>query len=86
MLLRTGFSLAEAGKGFSLVVLCRLLTAVASLVAEHGLQGARASGVAALWLWSTGSIVVTQELSYPAARGILVPGPGIEPVSPALAG
>ena len=34
----------------------------------------------------TGSVVVLHGLSYPAACGILVPGPGIEHESPALAG
>ena len=37
-------------------------------------------------LWSTGSAVVVHWLSWPAAFGILVPGPGIEPVFPTLAG
>ena len=46
---------------------------------EHGLQGARASAVAAPRIWSTGSGAVV--LSYSSAH----PGPGIEPVSPALA-
>ena len=32
-----GFSLVEANGGHSLVVMCRLLIAVASLVVEHGL-------------------------------------------------
>ena len=32
------------------------------------------------------SLVVAHGLSYPAACGILVPGPGTEPMSPALAG
>ena len=31
------FSLVAASRGYSLAVVCRLLTAVASLVAEHGL-------------------------------------------------
>jgi len=34
-------------RGFSLVAMCGLLIAVASLVAEPGLQGAQASVVAA---------------------------------------
>ena len=33
-----------------------------------------------------GSVVVACKLSCPVACGILVPGPGIEPVSPALEG
>ena len=32
-----GFSLVAASRGYSLVVVCRFPTAVASLVAEHGL-------------------------------------------------
>jgi len=32
-----GFSLVVTSRGYSLVALCRLLFAVASLVAEHGL-------------------------------------------------
>ena len=49
-----------------------LLTVGASLVAE-----------CRLW-WGQGvqgSVLVAHELSCPTARGILVPGPGIEPVS-----
>ena len=41
-----GLSLVEAGRGHSLAVVCRRLTAVASLVAEHKLCGTRASIVA----------------------------------------
>ena len=33
------FSLVAGSKGYSLVAVCRLLIAVASLVEEHGLQG-----------------------------------------------
>ena len=43
LLLRAGFLSLRQG-GYCVAVL-RLLIAVASLVAEHGLQGARASGV-----------------------------------------
>ena len=43
----TGFSLAVARGGFSLAVVCGLLIAVASPVAEHRLQGVGASVVAA---------------------------------------
>ena len=42
-----GFYLVAASRGYSLVVVHRLLIAVASLVAEHGLQGTQASAVAA---------------------------------------
>ena len=45
-----GFSLVVARRGYSLAVVCGLLTAVASLVAGHGLQGAWASVVVALGL------------------------------------
>ena len=45
------FSSSVSG-GYSLVVVYRLLIAVASLVAEHGLQGARTSVVRALRLTS----------------------------------
>ena len=51
---------------------CRLLIAVASLGAEHWLYNARASAVAALGFWSTGSAVVVQMFSYPAACGIIL--------------
>ena len=37
-------------------------------------------------LQSTGSIVVAHGLSCSKARGIFLPGPGIKPVSPVLAG
>ena len=47
------------------------LIVVACLVAEHQ-------------LWSTGSAVALQELSYLATCGILVSGLGIQPVTPAL--
>ena len=57
-----------------------LLLAVASLVAEHGLYDAQASTVAALGLSSCGSWA-----QLPCGMWNL-PGPGIESVSPALAG
>ena len=41
-LLHTGSALVAASRGFCLVVTHGLLAAVASLVADHGLQGARA--------------------------------------------
>lgn len=46
-------SLVEATKGYVLVVMHRLLTAVSALVAEHRLQDAWASVVSAPGLWST---------------------------------
>ena len=53
--------------------------------------GSRASelcscGAQALSLRHSSSVVVACELSCPAACGILVPRPGIEPTSPALEG
>ena len=49
-------------RGFSLVAVHGLLIAVASLVAEHRLQGVCTS------------VVVVHGFSYPVACGILVPG------------
>ena len=63
----------ESG-GCSQVVVCRLLVAVVSLVAEHGLLGT----------WA--SVVVAHGLCCCRAYGILVPRPGTELMSPALAG
>ena len=62
--------------GFSLAVVSRFLTEEASLI-----EGTRLSVVAA-----HGSVVVTRRLSSFVACGILVPRPGIEPVTPALQG
>ena len=45
--LMCGLSLAAASRGHSLVVMHGLLIEVASFVAEHGLQGTRASAVVA---------------------------------------
>ena len=66
--------------GFSLVAVCRLLTAVASLVVEHGLHGVWASVVKACRLtivvapgfYSTGSIVVARGLNYCTSCGIFL--------------
>ena len=52
-----GLSLVVVSRGYSLVAVCGLLTALASLVAEHGLQGPRASVVVTPRLQSTGSRV-----------------------------
>ena len=46
-------------------MLCKLLLAVASLVAERGLQGLRASVAVAPGLWYTGSVVVALGLVAP---------------------
>ena len=45
---------------------------VASLVGEHGLQGAGPSVVVAPGLWSAGSVVVVQGLSCSATCGIFL--------------
>ena len=60
----------------SLVAVCGPLVAVASLAAEHRFYGTQASVVAANRL----------SCMWDVACGILVPRPGIKPVSPALAG
>ena len=65
-----GLSVAVASGGYSPAAVCGLLTAVASLVLEQGLQGTQAS------------VVVAHELSCMWD----LPRPGIEPVSSALAG
>ena len=56
-LLCNSFSLVAASRDYSLVVALGLLITVASLVAEHRLEGSRASAVAApgLWLSSCGA-------------------------------
>ena len=51
----------------SLAVVCGLLTAMTSLLVEHGLKGASASIVAALRLLSTDSIVEAHWLSCSTA-------------------
>ena len=69
-------------RGLLLVVVHRLLIAVASLVAEHGLQ---ACGVQQLWL--AGSRAQAQQLwrkGLVAPRHVGSSRPGIEPMSPAL--
>ena len=45
MLLCAGFSLVVASRGYSLVEVCGLLIAVASLVVKHRLWGEQASAV-----------------------------------------
>ena len=52
---RTGFSLVVGSRGHSPAVVCELLIAVASLVAEHGLWGPQASGAALQGLSHCGS-------------------------------
>ena len=41
----TGFSLVAGSRSYSLVVVCRFLIAVASLVVEHRIQGLQTSVV-----------------------------------------
>ena len=65
-----GLSLAT---GYSLAAVCELLLAVASLVAEHGLEGTLAT------------IAVAPRAELPHSMWEL-PSPGIKPVSPGLAG
>ena len=70
------------------MAVCRFLTAVASLLFQS--TGSRAHGFQYLWpkgsivvdpgLYSTGSVVVAHGISWDPPR------PGIEPVTPALAG
>ena len=88
-----------SGRGLLFVAVRGLLTVVASLVVEHRLQ---ARGLQQLWhlgsvvvargLQSTVSVVVVYGLSSCGARAQLLrsmwdlPGPGLEPVSPVLAG
>ena len=72
-----GLSLVVS-KGYSLVSVCGIFIVVASLVAEYGPRSS------ALGFQSTGSVVVSHKQLL---RGIWnLPSPGIEPVSPALAG
>ena len=65
-----GLSVVVASGGYSPAAVCWLLTAVASLVLEQGLQGTQAS------------VVMAHKLSCMWD----LPRPGIEPVSSALAG
>ena len=58
--------------GLSLVAMHRFLTAVAALVAEHRMQGMRASVFETHGLWSPGSVVVAHGLSSSAAGGIFL--------------
>ena len=78
--------------GLLFIAVRRLLIAVASLVAEHGLQAHRlqqlwhmGSVVVAYGLQSAGSVVVVHGLSCSVACGIF-PRPGFKSMSPALAG
>ena len=61
------FSLVAASWGYSLDVVCRLLIAGVSLVAERGVQGTWASVIAATRLGSCGSQVPEHRLKSCAA-------------------
>ena len=82
------FSLVVGNVNNSLVVVCTLLIAVTSLVAEV----MWASVLAALWLSSCGFLALGHRLSSFGAWAKLLccmwdlPRSGTEPVSPALAG
>ena len=64
--------------GYSLVVVCKLLIAVASLAGEHRLWGVRASVVAAPGLQSAGSTAVEHGRSCSTGCGIF-PDQGLHP-------
>ena len=69
-----GLSLVAASGSYSLVEVCRLLTGMASLVAEHG-------------FWDTqASVVVAHRLSCGILLILIVPGLGTEPMFLELAG
>ena len=79
-----GFSLVAASRGYCLVVVYGFLMEVSSLVAEHGLS--------VHGLSSCGSWALEYRLSSCGTWAYLLlsmwdlPGPGIKPVSPELAG
>ena len=77
-MLLDGFSLAAASRGRSLAVMCRLLTAVASLAARALTLGRVGSAVADPGLESTGSVVVAVRLSCSMAGGVF-PDQGSNP-------
>ena len=66
-------SLVAASRGYSGVAARGLLTAVASLVAEHGFWGTRASAVAARGLSSCGTWAVGCTDSVVAGTGLVAP-------------
>ena len=86
-----GLSLVAASGGYCFVAVRRLLIVVASRCRAWAL-GVRASVVVACGLSSCGSRALERRLSSCGARAQLLhgmwdlPGPGLEPVSPALAG
>ena len=91
LLLRLRFPPVSESRGLSLVAqVRRLLSAVASLIAEHGLTGSRAHGLTGFGSGTSRALV--HRLNCCGAEAWLLCGlwdlfgPGIEPVSPALAG
>ena len=78
-----GFSLVALSRDYSLLV-CRLLIAAAPLIAEDRPQGARASVDVAQGLSSCSPQALEQANLLHSMWDL--PGPGVEPVSPALAG
>ena len=67
-----------------LVAACRLIMGVASLVMVHRLRGERALGVVVPRIQGTGSVCGARAQLLHSTWGL--PGSGIEPMSPALAG
>ena len=92
-LLLHGLSLAVVSRAYSLVAAYALLPVLAFYVAEHRLQ-VRGFQWLHAWGWavtvhnlqSEGTVVMVYGLRHSMACGILVPTPGIKPVSPALVG
>ena len=87
-----GFSLIATSRSYTLVVVHRLLIAVASLIAEHRLEGAWPSLAGARRLSSCGSQPLEYRLNGCGAQTQLLcsmcnlPGPGIKLMSPELGG
>ena len=68
-----GFSLVVASRGYSLIAVHKLLTAVAYFIVEHGVSGAWASIVLARGLQTTGSVVAAPRLRCSVACGEPMP-------------
>ena len=75
----------RCGAGFSLDEVCGFSLSSCGVWAP-GHVGSVVRGTRALQLRHTSSVVVVHGLSCPTACGILIPCPGIEPLSPALEG
>ena len=92
LLLRAGFLQLWRARAYSSLWCTGFSLVVASLVAEHGPQSTRASVVVVRRLSSCGVQALERRLSSCGAWAQLLhgmwdlPGPGMEPVSPALAG